>query len=265
MKITTLVENTTCRDDVLCEHGLSLYIETKKHTILFDTGQSEMLVENAKSLGIDLDAVDIVILSHGHYDHGGGLPAFLQINHHAKVYMHQDACNPHYNGTQKDIGILESLKNHEQVLVINQDSFYLDDGYILYTCNDRPKKYPINSYGLTKKIDGHFVPDDFIHEQYLEINESGKKVLISGCSHKGILNIMNWFHPDVLVGGFHFKKLDPTRLEDQKTLLHAAKELSTYPCMYYTCHCTGVKQYEYLKSYMQDKLEYLSAGSSITI
>ena len=265
MKIITLLENTVCRDDVSCEHGLSLYIETKKHKILFDTGQSDLFVQNANTLGVNLDSIDMVILSHGHYDHGGGLPAFLQINHHAKVYMHQDACSPHFNGTEKNIGILTSLKDHPQVTIIKQDEYYLDDGYILYTCNDRHKKYPINSYGLMKKVGTSFVPDDFVHEQYLEIIEDDQKVLISGCSHKGILNIMDWFHPDVLVGGFHFKKLDPSNHEDQKTLQAAAQELNTYPCMYYTAHCTGVKQYEYLKGYMKDKLEYLSTGSILTL
>ena len=265
MKVTVLLENTTCKEDIGCEHGLSLYIETKKHKLLFDTGQSDLFIKNAQALGVDLQAVDMVILSHGHYDHAGGLPAFLELNHHAIVYMHQDAWQPHYNGTEKYIGIAKDLEKHPQVKIIRQNDYHIDEECSLYTCNDRPCKYPVNCYGLTKKVDENFYPDDFTHEQYLEIKEEDKRILISGCSHKGILNIMHWFSPDVLIGGFHFKKLDPTDKEDQQTLQQAADELLTYPCMYYTAHCTGVKQYEYMKIYMQDQLDYLASGRTLTI
>ena len=73
MKITALLENKTNREDMLTEHGLSLYIETEKHKILFDMGQSDLFAKNAAALGIDLSSVDIAVLSHGHYDHGGGV------------------------------------------------------------------------------------------------------------------------------------------------------------------------------------------------
>ncbi|NCA67648.1 MAG: MBL fold metallo-hydrolase, partial [Clostridia bacterium] len=77
MKITTLCENTSISPEFKCEHGLSFYVETKKHKLLFDTGESGIFAENAAKLGIDLSEVDIAVISHGHYDHGGGLPAFL--------------------------------------------------------------------------------------------------------------------------------------------------------------------------------------------
>lgn len=77
MKIYTLIENIPFQDQYIAEHGLSLYIETKNHKILFDFGQSDIFIQNAKILGVDLSQVDIAILSHGHYDHGGGLKIFL--------------------------------------------------------------------------------------------------------------------------------------------------------------------------------------------
>ena len=97
MKIIALMENTAAVPDVLSEHGLSLYLEGKGHRILFDTGQSENFAVNAKRLGVDLAAVDLAILSHGHYDHGGGLKRFLELNQKAPVYLSVYAFEPHFN------------------------------------------------------------------------------------------------------------------------------------------------------------------------
>ena len=94
MKISVLVENTSSEQEILSEHGLSLYIETEEHKILFDTGQSDDFAENSRSMGIDLSKADMVILSHGHYDHGGGLKRFLEINQTAPVYVSRHALCP---------------------------------------------------------------------------------------------------------------------------------------------------------------------------
>ena len=105
--------------------------------------------------------------------------------------------------------------------------------------------------------------DEFLHEHYLMIEENGKRILISGCSHKGILNIMSWLQPDVLIGGFHFMKLDP--VNDRSALKNAAETLMNHPAEYYTCHCTGAEQYEILKEWMGNRLCYLSGGDHLTI
>lgn len=83
MRITVLIENTCKRSDLNAEHGLSLFIETGGLRILFDTGASRAFADNAAQLGIDLRSVDMAILSHGHYDHGGGIARFLELNFHA--------------------------------------------------------------------------------------------------------------------------------------------------------------------------------------
>ena len=85
MKLYTLMENTTCRDDLACEHGLSLYMETGTHKILFDTGKTGAFADNAKKMGVDLCQVDLCVLSHGHFDHGGGIARFLEENTKAPV------------------------------------------------------------------------------------------------------------------------------------------------------------------------------------
>lgn len=256
MKIVSLAENTRINDTVGAEHGLSLYIETKTQKILFDMGQTDLFAANAETLGIDLSQVTVAVLSHGHYDHGGGLATFLQINKTAPVYLSRYAFGAYYNGTQKYIGLDSSLQQSDR-LVYNSDERTIGEGLTLHHCNGRKKSFSLGSFGLNKKDGDGFTEDDFLHEQYLLIEEDGKKVLISGCSHKGILNIAEWFAPDVLVGGFHFSKL-PT----DSTLASYASFLDRFDTDYYTCHCTGEEQYLFMKNHMS-RLHYLSAGQSI--
>ena len=258
MKIVMLVENTTINETLSCEHGLSLYIETQEHKILFDMGQTELFVENAKKLGIDLSEVDIAVLSHGHYDHGGGLRKFLEINEKALVYIHKQAFEPHYNGTEKYIGLDVTLQDSKRI-IFTEDELRIAEGMTLCSCNQMKKNYELGSLGLNKKVGDEFIPDDFLHEQYLLIEENGKKILISGCSHKGILNIVEWFEPDVLIGGFHFSKLP---LDD--TLTEYAKYLDKFDTAYYACHCTGEEQYRFMKKEMR-QLKNLSTGKILKI
>lgn len=256
MRIVSLVENTSVNANIGSEHGISLYIETGGHKILFDMGQTNLFLDNAKKLGIDLALVDIAILSHGHYDHGGGLREFLKINEKAPVYISKYAFEPYYHGSQKYIGLDIELKDSNR-FIITDDVTCIAKGLTLYHCNEKKRKYEMGSFGLTVKKDDEYVPDLFLHEQYLLIEEKEKKILFSGCSHKGIMNIADWFKADILVGGFHFSKLPL-----DTTLKSYADDLNRFPTIFYTCHCTGTEQFAFMKQHM-NRLLYLSAGQEI--
>ncbi len=258
MKVIVLTENTTSNQNLLCEHGLSLYIETEKYKILFDMGQTELFAQNAEKLGVDLAEVDFAVLSHGHYDHGGGLQKFLEINKKAPLYVSRYAFGPYYNGTEKYIGLNESLSKSDRI-IYTDGVVKIAEGLTLHHCNDKRKKYDLGSFGLNKKMKDHFVSDDFLHEQYLSVEENGKRILFSGCSHRGILNIVEWFCPDVLIGGFHF-----SQLALDEVLEGYAKILDNFETIYYTCHCTGVQQYEFMKKKMKN-LFYAAVGDVIDI
>ena len=254
MKVVTLMENTACREDVSFEHGLSLYLETEKRTILFDAGQSGAFADNAEKLGVDLRKVDFAVLSHGHYDHSGGLGKFLEINAKAPVYVSSHAFEPHYSANGY-IGVDPALKENNRIRNVTKETV-LAEGVTLH----RMETAPMDTAGLLVEENGIRKPDDFRHEQYLLLEEQGKRILISGCSHKGILNIADAFRPDILIGGFHFMKI-----EEEKKLAEAAKKLLEYDTIYYTGHCTGQKQYDYLKAIMGEKLHYIAAGTVLEL
>lgn len=252
MRITVLAENTTCREDVTAQHGLSLYIETAHQNILFDMGQDDTFARNAQALQVDLAQADLAVLSHGHYDHGGGLETFLQINSKAPVYLQEQAFGAYYNGTEKYIGLDRNLRFHNR-LVFVKGSCRPAENLHLTDCNHL--QWHSNSWGLNRKEEDTFLPDAFCHEQYLQITEGNKRILISGCSHKGILNIARHFRPDVLIGGFHLNKET-----DIDSLRQTAETLLTDDTVYYTGHCTGSRQFAVMKEIMGSRLQSLSTG-----
>ena len=257
MKITALVENTS-RLGFNTEHGLCLYIEALNKKILFDTGASDLFYKNALDFGIDLSLVDFLIISHGHNDHGGGISKFLEINSTAPVYISEGAFIPRYNAKGKYIGLNAELLSSNR-LVFLSSSAKIDTGITVLRLDDENLENPVCSFGLTSAQNGVKAPDTFPDEQYLEILENENKVLISGCSHRGILNIARAFSPTHLIGGFHISKL-PLGSE----LLSLGADLDGLNTRLYTCHCTGVPQYEFL-SKASNKINYISCGDTLEI
>ena len=254
MKITVLTENTT-ELGLPVEHGLSLFIEIGDRRILFDSGQSDLFAKNAEALGVDLKTVDFAVLSHGHYDHGGGLSTFLRRNSHAPVYVHKTAFGAYYNGTEKYIGLDPSLQSNPR-LVYTEGNVAITPRIFLRDCNDLG--WISQPYGLNRREEDRFEPDDFRHEQYLQIWEGEKQILISGCSHKGILNIAEYFRPQVLIGGFHLNKV-----EDPMLLRQIGERLLRTNTLFFSGHCTGSKQFAVMKEVMGENLQSLSTGTVI--
>lgn len=270
MRITNLIDNVSYLPELKSEHGLSYYIETNEHKILFDTGQSSSFIENAKFLHIDLTQVDIVVISHGHYDHGGGLIDFLAINNHAKVYINKDAFNEYYSknlDTLKYIGLDKKLQEHPQVNLVQSDTFVIDDSLILYSSINQIKLSPLGNNVLVEKRGIDIKADSFRHEQNLIIREDHKCVLMAGCAHNGILNIVqqiskrSGFHITHVFGGFHLYNLTKDIYEEDERILQLGNELVKTNAIYYTGHCTGIRAFDTLKNLMKDKIEYNPVGA----
>lgn len=263
MKIHVLMENRSSRPELTAEHGLSLLIECRGKCILFDTGASPAFADNAERLGLDLSKVDAAVLSHGHYDHGGGLLRFLRDNHQAPVWVSPHAFDPHFNARGKDIGLPPGLKVHPQIRRVAGEQHTLYEGMTIYSAVPLPCTYPTEGSGMTAVIDGRSTEDDFRHEQYLLLEEGSRRVLISGCSHRGILNIAAHFRPDVLVGGFHLMRTDPVK--DAPRLLEIARQLLAIPAQYHTGHCTGEGVCALLCRLMGERLQTFSTGMHLEL
>lgn len=261
MKIWVLIENTSLSPCWVAEHGLSLLIETCGRRILFDTGASGAFADNAANMGVDLCSVDACVISHGHYDHGGGLLRFLQQNAHAPVWVSPHAFEPHFNGNGKNIGLPSQLCGHPQVRVVPADPWQIFPGVVLHSASAMPTPYPAEGAGMEAIEQGARVADSFRHEQYLLVEEPGIRVLFSGCSHRGVLNIATHFRADVLVGGFHYMSCDA--VADTTRLQQAARVLLQLPTRYYTGHCTGETAMGILQPMMGERLRAFSTGDTL--
>lgn len=234
-----------------------------------DAGPDWSFLDNAREMGVDLANVDTVVLSHGHYDHAGGLLQFMEINDKAVIYAAKGYDLPHYTATGSYIGVEPALIDNPRIKVLSDD-LVIDDEISILTFKGKSYLEPVNTCGMSegepcgiKKY--KVVPESFGHEQYLVVTDCGKRAVFSGCSHKGIINITDWskeLKPDAIVGGFHLMGVPEEKFAD---LDRIADALLTYPVTYYTGHCTGQAQFDHMKEIMKDKLLYAAAGSSFEI
>lgn len=277
MKIINLIENTEGNKGCAYEHGLSFYVETKKHKLLLDLGPSKSTIENAKILGVDLVTVDTVILSHGHYDHSGGIIPFSKVNDSALIYMQESAVNDYYADDGEDaeerfpyIGIDKEIANLPQVRLINGD-VKIDDELELFVIKNRSHELPFTNKRLLVREGDDYRRDDFGHEHFLVIHQDGRSVLMSGCAHNGILSILDEYMnrygkaPDVVISGFHLMKEKDYRDSEVKEIEDIARELKKYPTKFVTCHCTGTVAYGLMKEIMGDSLCYVSSGEEVSL
>ncbi len=270
MKITILADDTLGADNIKAEHGLSMYIETGRHRILADTGQSGMFLENAAVLHADIASVDTLFLSHGHYDHTGGVLSFAALNSSAAIYIQEsasgcfhsenaDGSGTHFIGTDPAVFSLPNLHAITGNLRIDNEIS------IFSGVTGRRNFSSSNARLSVLGTNGPFA-DDFLHEQYLVIETDGKTYLFSGCAHNGILNILDKFrelygkNPDYVFSGFHYMKNSDYTESERETIIATANELAGMDTTFFTCHCTSFPAYWLMKPIMGEKLHILCSG-----
>lgn len=274
MKVITLLENRSISRKYKYKHGLSLYIETSNYKILFDTGTDESFAYNACKLGVNLEDIDIVVISHGHYDHGGGLEAFLKLNSKAKIYIGKGAFDRHlkklFGMIKYNIGLEKKLVNNRFIFV--DETMKIDDVLILFGNIKGGKLIPRGNDKLLKEDSNGLVKkDNFEHEINLLINENNKYSLFCGCAHKGIINIIEKTKDiidsdlNTVIGGFHLMGMKVKDTNSKDFLEELSTILSSNNIdKYYTCHCTGEQAYRYLSQKMNN-LNELKTGMIIEV
>ncbi len=278
MRVTTLIEDDRLpgRDDFVPEFGLSLHLEVGCSRILFDTGSSPVFAGNAERLGIDLSAVDVAVLSHHHFDHGGGLETFLAANSTAPVYLRAaELAERQFRALgviRKPIGIDTSLLDRfpERFSLISEETEIVPDVTVL---TDIPERFPRpagNRHLFVVREDG-IVHDPFDHELTLVVRENDGLVVFTGCSHSGILNMVDGVarrFPDLPIravfGGFHLIGLPflNTMTATRSEVQNMARSILDVPVeRVFTGHCTGKRAYGALQEILGDRLQAFPTGS----
>lgn len=276
LKITTLIENNPDDNDTLLfEHGLSLYIEMDGKKILFDTGQSGKFIDNAKSLNKSLQELDYVIISHGHYDHSGGikrmvreveiLPTFLVGEEFFKPkYKRLENQSYKFNGNSFD----EKYLNAHQISLrkIKEDMVFLTEHMIVFHHFRKYTDYEKRNSKFFIKDEVAYLPDDFEDEICLGIITSKGLVVVVGCSHVGVVNILKTISKRInipicaVIGGTHLVEADDVRI--QRTI-DTFKEMKIK--MTAVSHCTGEKGIGLMKQQLKEQYFYNNTGKIIEI
>lgn len=280
MEVTVLMENTTQDPRLTAEHGLSLYIEYRDRAFLLDTGSTGDFAVNADRLGISLEPVEACFLSHGHYDHAGGLAAFLDRNPRAPVYAMESATRPYYSGDgehRHPIGIPQPVLRRLPGRLVPVGKLTRCRPGIWLLPHSTPG---LEAIGAAKKLyreeDGVILPDDFSHEMTVIFETSAGLILCNSCCHGGLETVLREVagaFPGrklyAFLGGLHMRgkkngeeicTFSPPQLE---AVAAAAARYGLEAV--YTGHCTGGAAYRQLAPLMGNRLRPLTTGLTLLL
>ena len=266
MRIITLIENLVYKQGLVAEHGLAIYLETENRKILFDTGQTGLFIQNAKKLGINIEDIDTLILSHGHYDHTGGLYPFLAKNIKAKVYAKNSIFTPKYSGHNRFIGTLRNEKLLKDRLIDVYTVTEIADG--IFIMPEITIHNPVDTHfkGMNRKVGKDFLPDEFDDELFLALKQNEQINIVTACSHRGITNICTTatehfkLPVGLILGGFHTKNCTA---EQSEQIIHYFRQLK--PKSIGVCHCTGGEKYAELVKECEAPVFYNFTGNEINM
>lgn len=270
--ITIIVDNMSETSELKSEHGLSIWVEADGRKILFDTGQSDILIHNAEQLGIDLATADALVLSHGHYDHTGGVEPVIARNTSIAIYCNSGVFIPRYSrqsdGRMKPIGI--TRKSSKALQKVSDNIHWVDKPLML--ADDIGITGPIPRVTDCEDTGGNFFydlegtkPDPVSDDLAVWLQTSKGLCVLTGCCHSGLVNTIEYISlltaqtpVHSVIGGFHLLNASSERMENTCDYLHDwnVKRIVS-------CHCTGEKAVEYLRSQFNDRVQIGRVGSNV--
>ncbi len=272
MRIVVLIENQEV-EGLESEHGLSFYIEYGQKKYLLDAGSSGACFRNAARLGISVESVDTAVLSHAHYDHGGGFPTFLEYNLKAPIWIREgtaENCYRRAGETEKYIGLPKGmLKACEARIRSASGDVCLDPGVYLIPHKRPGAELRAQKAQMFLRTEKGEEAERFLHEQTLVFFCRDGIVLLNSCSHSGILSIIGEIKDTfpgerilAVFGGFHLMKGSPEKLnETEEEVRRIGRCLLEEDIPYlYTGHCTGTRAFSILKEVLKDRLHNLKTG-----
>jgi len=259
LSITILCENTVGKTGLLGEHGLSFYVQAGKETLLFDTGGGYTLFHNSAKLNISLSSIDYLVLSHGHYDHTGGMKKLFKVATVQKFFAHPNVFRKRYikdsDGEIREIGYRgPSMK------VLSTKTKYIPVVCPTKITKDIIASGPIPRIVSFESVEQNFFSnikeqkiDSFDDDQCLIIEERNNYIVLLGCCHSGLINTLTYLRENVLkktkqiiiIGGLHLFNASEERLHKTMKALSKYDIYSIYPC-----HCSGYKTLLFFNKYL---------------
>jgi 7,8-dihydropterin-6-yl-methyl-4-(beta-D-ribofuranosyl)aminobenzene 5'-phosphate synthase len=274
--LTMLAENTAAGNHIIGEHGIAIWIETAEHRVLFDTGQGMALRHNAEHLDINLSMADAIVLSHGHYDHVGGLEWMLQqapravLHYHPKATETKYSVSPH-SGTARQISLpyIEEKKfaTADRRVITSCDAHEVVPG--VWATGEIPRTNDYEDTGGKFYLDANLTqPDPILDDQSIFIPTTKGLIVIFGCAHSGVINTLDHIEQlmgetmpiRLLIGGLHLLNASEQRMQQTITELK-----NRQPKQMVFCHCTGAQAVCRLHQEFPDACVNGHAGMKISL
>ena len=273
VSITTLVENSVNIAGLRAEHGLSFLIRVGGKKLLFDTGQSDLLLQNAQKMGLFLDDVDAVVLSHGHYDHTGGIEAICQASPQVKICAHPAVLPPKFaansDGTSRFVGLSPNAVETMRESVI-RTTWTAKPTEVLpgfFVTGEIPRTNAFEDTGGRFFLDGSCTrPDPLLDDQALYFDTKKGVVVVLGCAHAGVVNTLDYVSHltngrqlETIIGGMHLGGAGPGRL---KATIEAFRRLA--PEHLHASHCTGIAAIAQMMTALPGSCSTCPVGTNLT-